>query len=971
KHVPSSSIYGVDKFFPGRLGSVTIRHGLLGKTLVSVKIFPIQYNPVENKLLIIDKFTVYISYGKTTPMEFMNNYLIITIPALTTIINNTLAEFYREKGYNVTIIDTNYIYANYSPVSNITEYTGFYNVSYPDEIYEVLIQNYNWTLALKIISYINKTFGNYSHVLLIGNARDVPPSFYFQHSYIKTDPYNNWIPTDIFYADMDRDLVPDLYIGRIPFSDQKYVQTVIDKIIAWYNSDVARSNKLYMSGGYPFGMLLMFGETALSTMVLANETWSFNTTLLTRTSYNYDKDMVLNVLQGNEDALWYFILSHGNGDSFADSIASPQGLFYEILATTYDVLNMKPNPSVPIVSSVACMNAAWDTDVVTKTWFKPPSMGEAILLSPAGGIAYIGASRTAWELFGPFLFSRGLVTNMYYGASLLHREIIAYYNMIRIRGEEPTLGAVVANGIAYYLMNAMWFPWSKHDSEIIMSEIMKLSLLGDPFLELPKLDEKIKKAAILKIDNLNPVGYLDVRNIFFDGMGEIPLYKPNSIGRILLIGEGTSDVSVIVNKIIGPPYRLINHVLVSTNKTSIIEGKGLHEELFNPTKSGKVLMKFVILGWGEVRVLVTSAGLVISPERAPMGGTVNIQGYGLDLLGYVSSLDLYIGGRFISTIPVDTEIGFMNWSLALPYLMPGTYRVFLNVPSEYYISPEMEQLVKLMSGNITVYSIDGMDIKLIAPSIVRTGENLEIYIATMYNGEFRDAKLSIDIISPSGKDVKYGLEKIGEGTFLLMFKAEENGLYKIIIEAINDTQIWSLNGYNGKIIAVVDDLYELGSLVRTSSEDLKTLVLLLNTTLSDRLNDVIDDIEVIGEQMVVIDTKLGDIEGIVEEINNKVIVINTSVGKLFIRIDQLSDDLKKDIIQLRNNLASISELLDSLKSDLFSKVEDEANKVAMHLDDQYSELNNNVMVIEAMIGILYILIIGIGGLTLRRASKMG
>ena len=983
KYIPSPSIYSADKFFPGRLGSVMIYHGLLGKTLVSVKIFPIQYNPVENKLLLIDKFTLYVSYSKATPLEFKNNYLIITIPSLVTTINDTLAEFYRAKGYNVTIIDTDHIYTNYSPAPNITEYSGFYNPSYQDDTYNLLIQNYNWTLALKIISFINATLGNYSHILFIGNAKDLPPSFYFEYAYNRMDPYNNWIPTDIFYADMDRDLVPDLYVGRIPFSNKSLVQIVVNKIIAWYKSEASESNKLYMSGGYPFGLAMMFGETALSSMVLANETWSFHTVLLTRTSYNYTRETVLNVLRGNEKALWYFLLSHGSGDSFGDRIAFPEGIGFEILATTYDILSMKPNPSVPIVSSVACMNAAWDTDLVIPTWFKPPSIGEAILLSPAGGIAYIGSSRIAWEIQGPFLFSDGLVTNMYYGASLLHREIIASYNMYRVMGINTTLGEVVANGIAYYLVNTRWFSGSSFDYEIILSEIMKLSLLGDPFLALPVPNEKIEKAAILKIDNINPVGYLDAEIIFSFGMGQVPLYRPNSIGRIQLLGMGTSDVGVVVNKIIGTPYSLTTHILVSTNKTSIKNGIGLYEEFFTPMKSGKVLIKFIIPGWGEARLLATSAGLIISPERVAMGGVVNILGYGLDLLGYVSSLDLYIGGRFISRVPINTTSGFLNWTLALPYLMPGTYTVFLSMPSTYYYSPDIGQLLKLLSGNITVYSTGEINVKLIAPSIVKTGEDVSAIIVTLYNGEFRDTKLSIQVTSPSGSDVSYDLKKLSEGTYLLTFKADEKGVYKITVEAANDTQLLSLKGYNGKVLVVVDDLYELGSLIKTSAEDLRNLVLLLNTTLSNRLNDVINDIKIIGDEIAVIDTKLGEVKGIIEEVNDKVMVINTSVGKLFIRIDQLSDDVKKEITQLQDNLStaidsakneittSIIDSLNSLKSDLSSKIEDESSKIITHVDDQYNQLKNNVIIIEAMIGILYLLTIILGGLTLKSVSRKG
>ncbi len=979
EYKPNPEVYSLNKYFPGTLGSVIIRHGLLGKTLISVKVFPIQYNPISNKMLIVDKFIIYISYNKPLQTVFKNNYLVITTPSLVGIVNDTLAKYYRDKGYNVSIIDTDYIYKNYSPAPNITEYSGFYAPTYEDKTYSLLVQSYNWTLALKIISFLNSTLGNYSHVLIIGNAKDVPPSFYYEYSYYLMDPYNNWIPTDLFYADLNRDLVPDIYVGRIPFSDPKLVQYVIDKIIAWYNSSVIKSDKLYMSGGYPFGLAMMFGETALSSMILANETWSFYTVIMTRTSYNYSRNTVLSVLSGQENALWYFILSHGSGSSFADVRI---GKGFETLATTSDLMSMKPNPAVPIVSSVACMNAAWDTDLVPPTWFMPPSIGQAILLSPAGGIAYIGSARVAAEIFGPFIFIRGLMINMYYGATLLHREIISTYNMYRLMGINATLGSVVGEGIARYIMATTWLKGMPKVSDIIISEVMKLSLLGDPFLILPSVNKKQAKPAILKIENENPIGYLKADIIFSFGTGEVPLYKPGIVGRLLLLGSGTGEVKVIENKIIGTTYSLIDYILITFNKTKITNGIGTYEDLFGPLRSGKVLIKFCIPGWGEARFLATSAGLIVSPERVKMGGIVKILGYGLDLLGYVSSLELYIGGRFISRVPVNTTSGFLNWTLALPYLMPGTYLVTLNLPSGYY-SPDIGQLLKLLYGNITVYTTGELKLRIVSPVNVMTGEEVSVVILSLYRGEFIDAELDIKILDPSGNNINYTVEKIASGTYLVKFKASGKGVYRILVNAYNETKLVTLKGYDGKAIVAVDNLYDLGDLIKASSEDLRNLVLLLNTTLSNKLNNIINDIRVINNSIVVIDTKLGEIRGRLEEINNNVMIVNTSVGKLFVRIDQLNNDLKKEIIRLQDNLStainsakneittSITESLNSLKSDLSSKISDESNKIITHIDEQYNQLKNNVTIIEAMIGILYLLTIVLGGLTLKSVSRKG
>ncbi len=979
---PDKEVYGKDSFFPGTLATVKVYHGLLGKSIIVVHVYPIQYNPVEDKLIVINNLKISVYYPQPKPIQFLQkSLLIITTPGLVDLVNSTLAEFYKSKGFNVTIVDTDYIYKNYSPVHNITEYSGFYNVAYPDNVYELLKRSYNHTLARKIIGFLNETYGNFTHVLLIGNAVDVPPSFYFEYSYVYDylDPYNAWIPTDLFYADLDRDLVPDLYVGRIPFSNVTYVNYTIHKIMAWYNSTAASSDLLFMAGGYPFGFAEMFGETALSTMTLFNDTWTFNTNLLTRTSYNYNSESVKAILQGNTSALWFFLIAHGSGDSFADRIATPSGLDWETLATTSDLLTMKPNPSVPIVSSVACMNGAWDTKLVPPTWFMPPSIGESILLSPAGGVAYLGSARIAWEIFGPFIYLYGVEYNYFYGATLIHREIISAYNTHRLMGDEVTLGQVVAEGVMRYLVDTEWIrDMGPEYADIIISEIMKLSLLGDPALELPVPTAIVEKPWLGLAYGYNAVDYVDADIVFPGDYGYMPFFNPAEPAIIGLRGGGTTPVIVYENRIYSWYYFLDYHMPVGFNITGIENGYGVYITAFNVMKSGKILIKFIVPGWGELRYQVLAAGVVVKPDRVVIGGLVNIEGYGLDAFGSVDTVDIVVAGRTLASAPVDTETGYFNWSLALPYMAPGVYKVSIVAPG---LSPD---IVDLLSGYVAVYSDEALEIMVSAPVVAEVGEVVPVAIATLYKGQPVDAVLLVKVVDPEGVEKSLVATPVAPGVYTVELNVTETGLYRLEVVASYITLATESYGYKSISLTAVDKLYTIGA----SFDQTMELIRLVNATLSSGITDIINKITVLDNRTVVIDTKLGEIRGMLVEINNNILAVNTTAGLILVKLDELKSDIsnaKQELLNKINTtkqeiLSEIDEKAQDLKDAITSSTQDLKDVIDEKTQDLKTEINETsqdvsnigkkvdqlTTIVEAMTAIAYILIIGAGIAAARR-----
>ncbi len=827
---PDSGIYSRDEYYPGRVIDLRVYHGLHGRSIIILVYYPIHYNPVRSEIVVISKAEIYIDYNRPYTIHVAGyGLLIITKNDLVDVVK-PLKKFYESKGFRVSIVTTEYIYNSTEPAENITDYPGFYNheQAFFDFIYDELQYKYNWTLALKIINYIRSVKYNYTHVLLIGNALDVPPSFYYLGDDI--GDYDAWIPTDLFYASPDYDLIPDLYVGRIPFSDPDDVSKVINKILSWYNTTIPHSRKLYMSGGYPFRQVLMFGETALSTYVKHRSTTMFNTTLLTRTSGNYNKTTIGRIFRGEEGVLWYYALAHGDGESLGDYIVTGEWASYEVLMSKDELLSMPHNPAVPVISSVACINAAWDTDLVEPYYFTPPSFGEAVLLSPAGGIAYIGSSRVAYEYGLSFTVEQGRLTASYYGAALLHEDIIKAYNSFMGKRSYVTLGHIVAEGISEYLSDAATYLRGA------IGEIMKLTLLGDPALILPVYPGAYTSKVIDSITPLNAEDYFDVSRLSYYANGKMPLYKLFE-DAVLEIkgGDGIYKITLIR---LYRSYKYIEAYDKLYNDTINVLWEGVKYSIrFNKSINGLLLIKISAPGWGEYRFILGAAGLYITPNTTTAGSNIHVEGYGLDLLGY-DYINIYVAGRLISQ-HVPIKDGTIEWDLALPYLAPGNYTIVIipgfTIYYEFFLDPSY-----MITHNITVYATGRLTIITDNPVISERSGRILLRTLVLYNGRPLDANISVKA-TLNGEDVKSTIERISTGEYIISISAYTTGICRVYINTsyINET----LRAYGSTIVSftLVDKIYRIGETLIWMNNSLK-LILTHAVRQTDALIDIEDKI---------------------------------------------------------------------------------------------------------------------------------
>ncbi len=964
-------IYSTDHFYPGRIVDVQVFHGLNGRSVISLKVFPIQYNPVENKLILVEKAYVEVGYSISKEYTFSeNNVLILTSKPLVNA-TNALKGLYTSLGYNASIVTVEAIYSNYTEAENITMYPGFYNptvVGGYDPVYEMLKQVYNWSLALRIISFLRKTFGNYSHLIIVGDAKTVPPSFYMQSPMM--DPYNAWIPTDLFYASPDYDLLPDIYVGRIPFSDPEAISYIVEKISKWYNSEARTSNKLYMSGGYPFGLPLMFGETALSTATLYGWTNAFNTTLMLRTNNNYDRMHVLDILSGSKNAFWYFALSHGTGNALADLLIQmsekyPLRLF-EILASTDDLLAMKESNNVPIVSSVACMNAFWDEALIPPEPFiraSPPSFGEAILLSPAGGIAYIGSARVATELGIQMYIIGGIATADFYGAARLHLDILSAYTELSIMKNVTSLGEIIGYGIAKYLNDVYGVAGSLGPYMLLaFSEIMKLTLLGDPALKIelpsqPTLDKGVKAVSLPKPDVA-----IKADALFYYTIGEVYIYRPYTEVKASVYGYD-GEYYRLTYKIVSTPYTLYGYTLLAKDTISLENGMGSYTIEYNKVFSGKILVKIGCEGWGEIRVLTASLGLSITPSKTIAGSNIVIEGFGLDVLGPYSSIDVVVAGRVITSLEVPVT-GYLNWTMALPYLAPGEYPIWFEAKS-WYLPPEIaESLRSILSSRVFVYKVAKIDIALSIPEILEPESELKIIVMTLVEGKpVKVNNIEAYILTPEGEVLEpsisqYTSKELGlvEGTYEISVNASKTGVYTLIVKAYYEDKTMVAQGYRMISFSISKDIYTGMTLIRTDIEKLKSYIKTENEFIKNSLEDLANNLvtlnasldkslskileEVVNSRTTLVDEvqgvnkALSTISSGVSELESSLENVNSNVNEIAVRLGSLEEALTALGKSVDSAKQEILSQLQGTKEDIVSKV----NEVGSQVSGQYNTL---------------------------------
>ena len=256
-----TSCYSSNHFYPDKVGWYT-GEGALGKyNFVRVTYAPFSYNPKSGKLIFSPRAHITIKYSIASSKNIQFDKFDMS----------QADNFYEEKAANL-FVNCNNIKKWYPPQLRLNSPTQTYNyviitteelqnsvssfVSWKVSVgFSVNVVTINWInnnytgsdLPQKIRNFLIDKYGEWGieYVLLVGDITDIP----MRTCYPRANSSIDATPTDYYYADLtgdwnsdgdshygeygqdNVDWVPEVIVGRIPWSDASTVSQICQKLI--------------------------------------------------------------------------------------------------------------------------------------------------------------------------------------------------------------------------------------------------------------------------------------------------------------------------------------------------------------------------------------------------------------------------------------------------------------------------------------------------------------------------------------------------------------------------------------------------------------------------------------------------------------------------------------------------------------------------------------------------------------------
>ena len=469
---PDPAVYQKDALFPGSL--VEFQSGADNESMYAcVFLYPLQYNPVQKSgyLLVSARLEiVYAPASEAAPSEpgplATPAVNVVICPASLYTSAQALEAFHEgEMTVETEIVTTEWINTNYAAAED-PPFTGYKNTSYNNRSQ---ILNYNYTLAKKIVSYLRNSADHPSlqTVTLLGDALLVPPSYYFcDSSRGSSAGYDDWIPTDFFYASPDYDVVPNFRVGRISINNGTEANHVAAKLAAWHPANYNWFKNVTVAGGEPFGTMYYYGE--MITLDPVNRDY-FNGMTVTKCYQSDGAFEEVNVaphLSSMDGGITY-IISHGSGDAIYLETSN-------ISAT--EAMGYAANTEVPIMVCIACDCGVYDLDLYPPSGSNS-SFGESMLKSNAGGIAYVGGARTNYGAPSHHFDDGRVIIDRHNEMDEMLTYVMQSYHSGRTRLGDLAYDALTNYSAANNLNNS--------SAVIERVTFFEFVLLGDPALNIP------------------------------------------------------------------------------------------------------------------------------------------------------------------------------------------------------------------------------------------------------------------------------------------------------------------------------------------------------------------------------------------------------------------------------------------------------------------------------------------------------
>ena len=441
----TSDIYNNSGLYPEKWLTYSVTAGINNKQrhtlFLSIKIFPIRYNPLVGEITYINQVKVTVELEETDPTReakiIGEKYdLLIITPADFKKPLLRLAEHKNKHGVSTKLVTLNEIFTG-----KYFETTGR---DKPEQIkYFIKDAVENWGVT---------------YVLLIGDVTKTPVRF--TEAYPWGEHYGGNILTDLYYADLydenhsfcswdsndnnvfgevnysgfpprgkevDKvDLSPDVLIGRLPCSNNEEVNIVVDKIITYEKNTCNQIwfNKIVLAGGDTFpiskGGLPFIYEGEITNVKVAQQLPGFKHIKLWSSKHNLNA-LFFNIAISHGAGFVSYSghgFEHGWGTYRPNAIRRKMGLLQPVYLSPYIKFLHNKN-MFPIIFFDACLTAKLDYNMTDlKRYFpffaKTLSLFSDLEINPreylpcfawcfvkqnkTGAIATIGSTRPAYTL---------------------------------------------------------------------------------------------------------------------------------------------------------------------------------------------------------------------------------------------------------------------------------------------------------------------------------------------------------------------------------------------------------------------------------------------------------------------------------------------------------------------------------------------------------------------------------------------
>lgn len=436
-----------------------------------------------------------------------------------------LRDYRRDQGIDVELVNVEDIYDEFNfGIKSPLAIKSFLQYAY---------RNWNQNHKLKYVLFLGDA--NYNYKATTGVNADLVPTFFYQ-----TIEFGA-VATDFPYSLISgNDLIPDLFIGRIPVSTNSDVIVVIDKIIEYEQNPTIsqwRNQALFISGndastfefGNPSRPLFRTQNSRVVMDEISNNTSSFRLNAIRDTSLNPDPNFgsTTDLIEYFDDGVFMInFLGHGGGGIWSD--VKLMGLS--------DINRLNNQGKYPFITSMTCFTGAFDN---------PGDYGLAqklVMSSEKGAIGVLASSGLGWA---------------YNDFSMLWSVDQYLFDRSLSVGEAITLGKIyyLSTRFNYYVNDTLRYT-PQHETGNFLGDDMahQYNLIGDPYIRIARSPDYLS----LSSNNNNPQAgdtlQVSIESPFApaEGYVEIADNKNNIVNRLPIF---TSDFNSTVTLPIPSNYR--------------------------------------------------------------------------------------------------------------------------------------------------------------------------------------------------------------------------------------------------------------------------------------------------------------------------------------------------------------------------------------------------------------------------------